>query len=245
MIPFAQCTAQPAVFKQTRRLVSVILASGLGLTWMPSSYAGERIRWTPDSDRGSVESTLSGGRRGQVAISCNAAHDATQLALLVPGNQASLLTTTTNPTLAWQITTAVPASMTFHLSDPNLATPIYTRTLQVEKTSVVSITLPEDYHLTADKRYRWTVFVSCPGEHQAEISARSFVEYVERESLNVNYLSNLERARVYADQGIWYDAITLLLTGHHEGTDAETMVQSLLEQGESSVKVTLSTVVHL
>ncbi|WP_161634943.1 DUF928 domain-containing protein [Leptolyngbya sp. Heron Island J] len=212
---------------------------------MPSSYAGERIRWTPDSDRGSVESTLSGGRRGQAAVSCNAAHHATQLALLIPKHQDSLLTTRAQPTLAWQITTATPVSMTFHLSDPDLATPIYTRALQLEKTSVVSLTLPENYHLTAGKRYRWTVFVSCPGDHQAEISARSFVEYVDRESLDVNHLSNLEQARAYADRGIWYDAIAVLLTGNHEETDAETMVQSLLEQGESSAEATLSAVVHL
>lgn len=213
---------------------------------MTPSYAGERIRWTPDSDRGSIESTLSGGRRGNAAVSCSSANNPTQLALLVPDNQSRLLTTTTNPTLAWHITTDTPVEITFHFADPELATPIYTRTIELEKTTTVSATLPGEHSLVADKRYRWTVFVSCPGNHQAEISARSFVEYVDGEFLDVNHLSSLEQARVYADQGIWYDAIALLLTAGTQGvTDAETMVQDLLEQGQSPAEIALSAVVHL
>ncbi len=248
MISFNPVTTQQlaGVLKQNYQLSSALLASCISLSLMAPSYAGERIRWTPDSDRGSIESTLSGGRRGQTSVSCNPANNATQLALLVPDTQSRLLTTTANPTLAWYITTAAPVEMTFHFADPDLATPIYTRTTNLEKTTIVSVTLPEEYSLTADKRYRWTVFVSCPGDYQTEISARSFVEYVDGEFLDVNHLSSLEQARVYADQGIWYNAVALLLTAGAQGvTDAATMVQSLLEQGQSPAEITLSAVVYL
>lgn len=234
-----------AIFKNSRQSLSAILASCLGLLGIIApSYAGERIRWTPDTDRGSVSSTLSGGRRGQAAVSCN--QNATQLALMVPDDQSKLLTSLPNPTLAWHVKTASPVSVTVHVADPEVANPIHSQTIELEKTATVSVTLPRSIRLDTNKRYRWTVLVSCPGEHQAEISARSFVEYVNRESLDVNNLPSLEQASTYADQGIWYDAIAALLIAGNQGiTDAETMVQTLLEQGQSPAEVTLSTVVHL
>ncbi|MBX2865776.1 MAG: DUF928 domain-containing protein [Leptolyngbyaceae cyanobacterium MAG.088] len=235
-----------ALPKIVTRLSSVIFASCLGVSLVTPSYAGDRIRWTPDTDRGNVGSTLSGGRRGQTTVSCNGDPHATQVALMVPGDQSRLLTTHANPTLAWHVKTAMPVSITLHVADPDQATPIYSQTIDLEKTATVSVTLPSDSSLTPNKRYRWTVFVSCPGEHQAEISGRSFIEYVNRESLDVNNLSSLEQASTYADEGIWYDAVAALLTASSQGvTNAETMVQTLLEQGQSLAEVTLSTVVHL
>ena len=228
------------------RLSSFLLASCLGLSLAAPSYAGERIRWTPDSDRGNVGSTLSGGRRGQTAVSCNADADETQLALMVPSDQSRLLTTNANPTLAWHVETAMPVSVTLHVADPDLATPIYSQTLDLEKTATVSVTLPQGSSLSPNKRYRWTVFVSCPGGYETEISARSFIEYINRESLDVNNLSSLEQASTYANQGIWYDALAALLAASSEGvTNADTMVQTLLEQGQSLAEVTLAAVVHL
>ncbi|MBT9314311.1 DUF928 domain-containing protein [Leptothoe spongobia] len=231
--------------KSAYLLSSAILAGCITLSLITPGFAGERIRWTPDAERGSIGSTLSGGRRGQEAVSCNASEDTARLSLIVPGDRSRLLTTVTNPTLTWHVATVVPVSMTFHFSDPTLANPIYTQNLEIAKTSTISITLPKET-LTTGKKYRWTVLLSCPDEPQTEISARSFVERVDRESLDINNLSSLEQASVYANQGIWYDAIAALLEARSQGvTNAETMVQTLLEQGQSQAEVNLSTVVHL
>ncbi len=232
-----------ATLKPGNRLSSVILASALNLGVFTPSYASERIRWTPDAERGNVGTTLSGGRRGQTDASCNPS--GSSLSLMVPGDRSRLLTTVATPTLAWHVTTTVPVSMTFHLSDPALATPIYSQTIAIDHTSTVSVPLPQEKRLTPDTKYRWTVLASCPGATQPEISARSFVELVDGESLNVDNLSSLEQASTYADRGIWYDAIASLLMARHQGVaDVETMVQRLLEQSQSQAEVTLSTVVH-
>ncbi|MEM9976819.1 MAG: DUF928 domain-containing protein [Cyanobacteria bacterium P01_D01_bin.2] len=220
---------------------SAIFAAGcLGLALVAPGYATERIRWTPDSDRGSVGSTLSGGRRGYAASSCNRSDDATRLALLVPDDRSRLVTTAAHPTLAWHVATTAPVSMTFHLSDPTLAHPLYTQTVEIDQTTTVGVTLPADYPLETDRKYRWTVFVSCPGSHQTEISARSFVERVDGASLDINNLSALDQAAAYAHHGIWYDALAALLTAGSQGiTDAESMAQTLLEQGQSQAEISL------
>ncbi|MBE9067382.1 DUF928 domain-containing protein [Leptolyngbya cf. ectocarpi LEGE 11479] len=236
---------------QYAKPASVLVSCLCGLTILTPSYASERIRWTPDPERGSVGSTLSGGRRGQESVSCrpDASDEATQLTLLVPGNQSGLLTTQTTPPLAWHVSTVAPVSVTFHFSDPTLATPIYTQTVTLDHTATVSVTLPKENHLESEKRYRWTVFVSCPHDTQTEISARSFIELVDGESLDVldvDHLSHLEQASAYASQGIWYNAIAALLAARNQGvTDAETMVQSLLEQSQNEADVSLSVVVNI
>lgn len=235
-----------ARLKPLHHLSSVILAAGLSLTMITPSHARERIRWTPDADRGSIDSTLSGGQRGQAVTSCNVSDNATRLALMVPGDRSRLLTTHTTPTLTWHVSTIAPVTVTFHFSDPTVATPIYTQVISIDHTATIGMTLPKENSLDAEKRYRWTVFVSCPDNAQTEISAHSFIEHVERESLNVNNLSNLEQASAYANQGIWYDAIAALLAAGSQGiNDAEIMVQSLLEQGHSQAEITLSAVVNL
>ena len=232
--------------KLGRRLSSAILAGCLGISLLASnSYAEDRIRWVPDPDRGNIGSTLSGGRRGQNTVSCNAAANTTNLALMVPGNQSSLLTAIESPTLAWHIETDTPVQMTFYLSDPNQATPLYTQTFELDNSATVSMAFPKALKLEVDKRYRWTVSVLCPGEHQAEISARSFIERINGESLHLEGLSNTEQARMYAEQGIWYDAIAVLLSPESQRmTNAETMAQMLLEQSQNSAGINLSTVVH-
>ncbi|MEM7793685.1 MAG: hypothetical protein AAF579_04425, partial [Cyanobacteria bacterium P01_C01_bin.118] len=118
-----------ALITRNSWVFSVLLASCLGFSLIRPSLAGERIRWTPSSDRGSVNSTLSGGRRGTAAVSCSMDNNTTQLALMVPGDQSRLFTTHSTPTLAWHVTTDKPVSMTLHISDPEIANPIYTQTV--------------------------------------------------------------------------------------------------------------------
>lgn len=222
------------------------MASCLIMSMVAPGYGEDRIRWTPDTDRGNVGSTLSGGRRGQETVSCNNLNSATRLALMIPGDESRLLTTQATPTLAWHISTAVPTSITFHFADPEVATPIYSKTLSVDRTTTIRATLPEEYQLEPGKQYRWTVFATCPNDTDMEISARSFIEYVNGASLNIVNLSNLEQASVYANQGIWYDAVAALLAADSQGVrDAELMVQTLLEQGQNTAEVKLSTVVDL
>lgn len=253
MIRFSKSTLPNPIARCLQYAIpsSVLAGCLLGLTMLTPSYASERIRWTPDPERGSIGSTLSGGRRGQGVANCHpdTSEEATRLALMVPGDQAGLLTTQTTPTLAWHVSTVDPVAVTFHFSDPTLATPIYTQTITLDQTATISVTVPKGNSLEPEKRYRWTVFVSCPNDIQAEISARSFIELIDGEfldGLEVDHLSHLEQASAYASQGIWYDTIAALLAARNQGvTDADTMVQRLLEQSQNEADANLSVVVNV
>lgn len=205
-----------------------------------------RLRWTPKPDRGNAQGTLSGGRRGQESATCGSAPNSTRLTLLVPAGRESLLTTAAQPTLAWQLATPKPTSLRFILSDVNRPTPIYTQTLTATTTGIQSVTLPRSVSLINEQTYRWTVIVTCPEGQKSEIYARSFIRRTSREFLGqqlsqrLGQTSVLERSAVFAEHGIWYDAIGLLLTAQMEAPSAEpngpaAALAMLLQQAVPSV----------
>lgn len=193
-------------------------------------------RWTPNPDRGSASSTLSGGRRGESACAAGEQAYNPAISLLVPTGTAGL-TTETQPTLSWLLESDQPADMEFVLSHPAQATPVYTRSITAEA-GLVEVALPESAALEADTRYRWTVFLSCH-DGESEVHARSFVERVASDVLagDVSDLTELEQANVYAESGIWYDALNSLLQAYRADSKTSTLseIHKLLEQANAEV----------
>jgi hypothetical protein len=179
-----------------------------------SAPAPSRIRWMPKQERGNAKGTLSGGRRGQSLASCGSDAKATRLTLLVPEGRESLVTTAAHPTLAWQLATYQPTTLQFILSDVSRPTPIYTQTLQAQSTAIQQVTLPESVALANDTNYRWTVLVTCPSGQKSEIYARSFIRKTSGEFLaeQLRQKTAVSQALIFAENGIWYDAIGQLLT---------------------------------
>lgn len=235
-----------------------ILGAFLALTTWPCTYAPATsnqaaglqvgaaaqadVRWTPNPERGSASSTLSGGRRG--TSSACALDDAQipdpAITLLVPEG-AQGLTTETHPTLSWYLESEQPAEMEFVLSHPDNATPVYTKRLRAES-GLVEVALPESIALEVGTRYRWTVFVTCNGGEN-KIHARSFVERVVNSELaaSVGAMTWTEQADAYAEKGIWYDALNTLINGYREESQMGTLVEirNLLDQANTEVPLDL------
>lgn len=218
--------------------LSGILSICFCLTLGQGVHAGEnqRVRWTPEGDRGQVGSTRSGGRRGQEISACGLEEDATSLSLLVPDNVTGLRTTSANPTFAWQVKTQSTTNMQFLIMDITEASPLYSETVEIDKSGIVSVRLPEDITLEMGTRYRWTVISDCANGTQQEIFARSFIERRDGESLDqqLHEQSHLDQALVYAENGFWYNALEQLLFAHGQEPDNETVAEaldSLLLQG--------------
>jgi hypothetical protein len=216
--------------------VSSLVPQGLGSFAAPA-YASERVRWTPNPGRGQVGSTLSGGRRGQERAVCHydQTEDQTALRLLVPDTNQVALTTWEHPTFAWHISTQRPVTMTFILSHPHQANPIYAQTLQADRTGIVSISLDESVSLEPEIWYRWTVLVACAESPTNEIYARSFIERIEPEALPADLpnQSVFNQAIAYAAVGIWHDALGSLLLAQQqepENTQVAIELDSLLHQ---------------
>ncbi len=207
------------------------------------SAAQAGVRWTPNPERGSASSTLSGGRRGTSASACalDSGDPDPAITLLVPEGTAGL-TTTAHPTLSWYLESQQATDMEFVLSDPRQANPIYTKSVRAES-GLVEVMLPESVNLAVGTRYRWTVFVTCNGGEN-EIHARSFVERVADPDLAaaVEIMTPIEQASAYAAKGIWYDALNTLVSTYRTDSQISTLleIRDLLRQAATEVPLDLS-----
>lgn len=221
-----------------------------GYLWSVGSAASaNQVRWTPDPKRGSASSTMSGGRRGSAVAACALEGDRSSgyldpaITLLVPDGDA-VLTTEAQPTLAWYLKSNQAIDMKFVLHHPEHADPVYTQELK-SAAGLVEISLPAAAALEVGVPYRWTVFVNCESS-DSFVYTRSFVERIEAPSELDTITSSLDRAAFYASQGIWYDALNLLIGTYRQGAQADTLVElrSLLQQINTEIPVEVSLAVE-
>ena len=197
------------------------------------------IQWSPERGRGSAGGTLSGGRRGTDS-QCAVGDVAAQMTLLVPDDAAGLLTTVANPALYWHVETARPVSMTFVLQDVTAAQPVYTQVVTAKQSGITGVQLPTHVALQVGAKYRWGVFLACGEQETSEMYARSFIQRVEAVAVRsqAQGQSPVTQAAVYAQAGIWYDAVSPLVQAvktDPSNEQAKVGLKSLLAQAKKSL----------
>ncbi|MGC1309232.1 MAG: DUF928 domain-containing protein [Phormidesmis sp.] len=218
-------------------------ATSLTSTVQIGSAAQAGVRWTPDPDRGSASSTLSGGRRGTAASACalDASLPDPAITLLVPEGTKGL-TTEGQPTLSWYLESEEIADMEFVLSHPAQANPVYSKSIQA-RSGLIEVALPASATLEVGVPYRWTVFVTC-NEGENQVHARSFVERVNDSdlTLSLDAMSGIARAEAYAAKGIWYDALNTLVSAYRAESQLSTLleIRNLLNQAQTEAPLDLA-----
>jgi hypothetical protein len=84
---------------------------------------------------------------------------------------------------------------------------------------IVKLTLPEKVNLEANKEYTWSFSIVCnPDERSLDLFVQGTIKKVEISSDLENKLENattpLEKAKIYAEAGIWYDMIATVADLH-------------------------------
>lgn len=234
-------TLKPSKLKPKIPLLAIAILSAFPILAFPTvspatsepadlTQASAKSRWQPPAGT-NAGSSLSGGRRGTEMTQCSlpAPQSNKALQLLVPPQSAGLLTTIAHPTFAWSIETTESVSMTFVLTDPAQAQPVYTETLEATTSGIAQVTLPDTISLEQGKRYRWTVMIAC-GSQGSQVYARSFIERVADSTPVAG--TPLTQSNIYAERGIWYDALGVLLEGvahHPEDGELAVALESLLQ----------------
>lgn len=162
----------------------------------------------PRRDR-RVQRTEGGGSRG-----CSEDRGRS-LTLLTPNDHIPT-TVSGRPTFLWYVRTNALQMMRFTVVEPNVSKPIMEKFLEVEKPGIVQIKIsPNIPELVEGKKYRWTVSIVCNERRRSEnIYARAWIERVPNTPALVQKMSTVteerERAMIYANSGIWYDAISTI-----------------------------------
>lgn len=195
--------------------------------------------------RGTPQRTTGGGSRGCVKSL------PVSLTLLVPKDHVGQ-TASERPTFSWYVSTPTSASvpMQFALVEPGVAQPLFTKSLNVDKTGLVQISVPQDApQLEPERKYRWTVSVICNSQRPSEnIYASSWVKRVTTRSSRAEAIlkagSDNQRALAYAHSGLWYDALTAMskqyLANPQDSLARESFVSLLDQVGLTDVAMQFS-----
>jgi len=225
MISLSQCTRHIWAIAT----LTTLLAPSAILISPQIGAANDNIKYKPPS-RSDTRRTEGSGSRG-----CN--KNTVSLNLLIPGDHAPK-TVSSHPTFLWYISdTALP--LRFTLVEQGVAKTLVDKRFSAEKPGVIQFKLPDSSPgLEIGKNYRWTVSIICsasrPSENPYAIGHISRIPT--NDELRVNKqitvaTSNKERAAIYADAGVWYDAIST----SYENAD-KSYFTSLLDQiGNGSV----------
>ncbi|MDY7015827.1 MAG: DUF928 domain-containing protein [Cyanobacteriota bacterium] len=168
--------------------------------------------------------TVGSGIRGEPA---------TELVPLLPGDQTGY-TVSPRPTIYLYVPPTSPRQVFFSIQDENFE-PHYHATLNLSGGGgIVSVTLPENApELETGKYYTWFFApLEADGILQPDnYGARGWIKRVEAPGAMGETVppTHLERATLYAKEGIWYDTLALLLAARQAQPDNETIAQTWIE----------------
>jgi hypothetical protein len=134
--------------------------------------------------------------------------------LVVPKDHIGL-TVSSNPTFSYVVSgkSPVPAMLTVAEIDGRKA--VIEKTLTLNKVGIESVSLPQSVKLEIGKEYVWTITLICNEVRSSKnVRLQDVIKRVTPSSQLQQQLRNTEtdreRGRVYAENGIWYDAIANL-----------------------------------
>lgn len=196
-------------------------------------------QYVPPS-RGTLQRTEAGGSRGCIkSIPLS-------ITLLVPNNHIGQ-TVSERPTFSWYVSnpSAVSVPIQFALVEPGVARPLFVTSLKADKTGLMQLELPSDApELQPKHKYRWTVSLICNTKRPSEnVYVTGWVERVTATTNQAKAImaagSNNERAVVYAQSGMWYDALTNMYKAFQanpqDSSTSESFVSLLDEAGLTQV----------
>lgn len=204
----------------TNLLSSPALASSRRITYIPPNHGSPR-RTTSNASRGCDDlSNLS-------------------LYLLAPKDHVGV-TASDRPTLAWYISSVPDVPVEFALVEEGVPTPLWKQKIEVRKAGIATISLPENLsQLVVGREYKWSVRLIC--NPVSPSAAPPYISWIRKVPIAEALRSRLSRATsdrdrafLYAQAGMWYDAIaaTVNQVGDRSFPQAEVMTElrSLLSQ---------------
>jgi hypothetical protein len=170
--------------------------------------AAESVTYKPPIRPRPAGRTSGTGSRG-----CDSKALSVPLTPLVPNGHIGQ-TVSGHPTFFWYSASTKPVR--FALVEPGVPKPILEQTVPAIKPGIMQLELPKETpELATGKEYRWSISIVCnPNRPSNDRFTQSFIERValspELSKQLKSAKSEPDRARVFAQTGMWYDAIATL-----------------------------------
>lgn len=206
-------------------------------TVLMSQATGSPVRFVPPVTR-NPRTSQGAGSRGGCEQSSIPAEDL--VTLLIPSKDYIGQTTSSHPTFFWYLSQPVSLPMQFTLRESGVSQPLYQKQISSPQPGVIQLEIPKDRkELVPGRIYGWSVTLVCNSKRpslnpffyswiervptmaaleqklalatsnsnastQALSSEKSFGDR------NLPLKALRERASIYAQAGLWYDALTTL-----------------------------------
>lgn len=196
-----------------KKALFIIFISGLSVFVSYETLAGLTGSFKPakNSVTSDQRRTVSSGSRS----SCQPSVKPGELELLVPEHKVIHRTSRKNPTFYVHSNTTRKNKVNFILTDLAKTNPIYQKQISINSPGVKPISLPPQVRLEENAIYTWNLAIPCqnnPSRYQTVLFAG--IEYSPNQSLAKqvhNAKSISEQIQIYAENGIWYEAIELAI----------------------------------
>ncbi len=188
-----------------------------------------KLFYKPPPDAGNIPTRVSGGARG-------GGIDLSLLAL-VPDHAA--LTTKAQPSLFWFQSKAAKAKLELTLVEPRKAKPLLALTSELaNKAGIQRVKLADHkVELQPDVIYEWSVAIVPDAKNRSkDVVAKGVIKRIKTPdavAMSVDKADDVGRAAIYAENGIWYDAleaITNAIEAHPNDGSLREQRDSLLKQ---------------
>jgi hypothetical protein len=170
-------------------------------------------------DRGLPGRREGGGTRGDCLRSAANATRPSTLTALMPDKNLGL-TTSDTPTLFWYVPENAASAAEFILMDDNDSEVYKARFRVTGEAGIISLSLPEEAGLpplAVGKDYHWSFALICSTQETSDNSGIVYTEgWIQRIEPDAQLQARLagaaepDRAAIYAEAGIWQDAIASL-----------------------------------
>ncbi len=197
----------------------------------PEKRAPPKIKYTlPAGASGGATVRQSGGTRA-------AGEKLPKLSVLAPDHLA--LTTQAQPALFWYQSQPTRAAFQLTLTEPKKAKPLLSLNLQTaEKAGVRAVSLAKHgVTLQPNIAYRWHVaLIPDPDNRSKDLLAGGMIKRIELPAelaAKLKDASSADKAAIYAEAGLWYDALQAITTAMAEEPKNEALRElraSLLKQ---------------
>lgn len=175
------------------------------------AVAKDTIRYRPPKLPGPVRTAGTGSR----TTNCADMDKTATLLPLVPDGHIGQ-TVSDRPPLLWYVSGA--KSVEVALVEPGVAKPIFEQTVKIHRPGIVQVNFPESAPaLKPGKEYRWSISVVCNPKRRTQDTAYTQA-FIKRLPLSVVLEQQLAAAKsdlqkrgwIYAEAGLWYDALAAL-----------------------------------
>lgn len=142
------------------------------------------------------------------------------------------LTLESNPDFFVYVPKTIARTAEFTIRDQDDATDIYRTKINISgEAGIININLPQNVaQLEVGKNYRWYFSLKCdPQNRRKDAYVQGWITRIEPNSLNATLASQLQKAtlrdryKLYAENGIWYEALASLIELRREEPNDTTL----------------------